>query len=158
MTPDAGTAPPPAASAKLTVRCQFCLTWNRLDASRVADRPKCGKCAKPILLDRPLKLDDESFARTIAESQVPVFVDFYADWCGPCKMMAPAVDALAAKYTGKAIVAKLDTDRAPVTAQQFNIRGIPTSIVFSAGKEVTRASGALPLPQLEALLAAAVSR
>ena len=158
MTADAGTAAPPSASPKLTVRCQFCLTWNRLDATRVADRPKCGKCAKPILLDRPLKLDDESFARTIAESQVPVFVDFYADWCGPCKMMAPSVDALAAKYTGKAIIAKLDTDRAPVTAQQFNIRGIPTSIVFANGKETTRASGALPLPQLEALLASAISR
>ena len=152
MTADAGTAAPPAASAKLTVRCQFCLTWNRLDASRVADRPKCGKCAKPILLDRPLKLDDESFARTVAESQVPVFVDFYADWCGPCKMMAPSVDALAAKYTGKAIIAKLDTDRAPVTAQQFNIRGIPTSIVFYEGKEIARRSGALPYQALAAMI------
>lgn len=153
MIPDAGTAAPPTASRKLTVRCQFCLTWNRLEASRVADRPKCGKCAKPILLDRPLKLDDQTFARTVAESQLPVFVDFYADWCGPCKMMAPAVDALAAKYTGRAIIAKLDTDHAPATAQQFGIRGIPTSIVFANGKETTRQSGALPLPQLESMLA-----
>ena len=158
MTPDAATAAPPTTGPKLTVRCQFCQTWNRLDASRVADRPKCGKCAKPILLDRPLKLDDETFARTIAESQIPVFVDFYADWCGPCKMMAPSVDALAAKYTGKAIIAKLDTDHAPATSQQFGIRGIPTSIVFTNGKEATRASGALPLPQLEAMLTSAVSR
>ena len=111
------TTAPPTASPKVTVRCQFCQTWNRLDASRVADRPKCGKCAKPILLDRPLKLDDETFARTVAESQVPVFVDFYADWCGPCKMMAPSVDALAAKYTGKAIIAKLDTDHAPMVSR-----------------------------------------
>ena len=148
----ADTATAPATSPKLTVRCQFCLTWNRLEATRVADKPKCGKCAKPILLDRPLKLDDETFARTVAESEVPVFVDFYADWCGPCKMMAPSVDALAAKYTGRAIIAKLDTDHAATTAQQFGIRGIPTSIVFRAGKELTRASGALPLAQLEALL------
>ena len=158
MTPDAATAAPPTAAPKLTVRCQFCLTWNRLDAIRVADRPKCGKCAKPILLDRPLKLDDESFARTVAESQLPVFVDFYADWCGPCKMMAPSVDALAAKYTGRAIIAKLDTDRAPVTAQQYGVRGIPTSIVFVGGKESARQSGALPLPQLEAMLTPAISR
>lgn len=157
MTPPTGTAEPPTTNPTLTVRCQFCLTWNRLDASRVADRPKCGKCAKPILLDRPLKLDDETFARTVAESQLPVFVDFYADWCGPCKMMAPAVDALAAKYTGKAIIAKLDTDRAPVTSKRFDIRGIPTSIVFTGGKEATRASGALPLAQLEAMLAPAIS-
>jgi thioredoxin 2 len=153
MSAETETAAPPSAGPKVTVRCQFCQTWNRLDASRVADRPKCGKCAKPILLDRPLKLDDETFARTVADSQLPVFVDFYADWCGPCKMMAPLVDALAAKYTGKAIVAKLDTDHAPATARQFGIRGIPTSIVFTGGKEAQRASGALPLAQLEAMLA-----
>ena len=147
------TAPTDTAAAKLTVRCQFCEAWNRVDAARVADRPKCGKCGKPMLLDRPLKLDDESFQRTVTESDVPVFVDFYADWCGPCKMMAPAVDALAAKYTGKALVAKLDTDRAQRTAQQFGIRGIPTSIVFAGGKEVARQSGAVPLPALEALVA-----
>ncbi|MFL5562920.1 MAG: thioredoxin [Gemmatimonadaceae bacterium] len=157
MPAETGTAAPPATDRKVTVRCQFCLTWNRLDATRIADKPKCGKCAKPILLDRPLKLDSETFARTVAESQIPVFVDFYADWCGPCKMMAPAVDALAAKYTGKAIVAKLDTDRAPAISQQFGIRGIPTSIVFSGGKEAARASGALPLAQLEGMLTAAVS-
>ena len=140
-------------AAKLTVRCQFCEAWNRVDASRVADRPKCGKCGKPMLLDRPLKLDDESFQRTIAESDVPVFVDFYADWCGPCKVMAPAVDALAAKYMGSALVAKVDTDRAQRAAQPFGIRGIPTSIVFAGGKEVARQSGAVPLPALEALVA-----
>jgi thioredoxin 2 len=157
MNAETTTAGPPATGPKVTVRCQFCLTWNRLDATRIADKPKCGKCAKPILLDRPLKLDSETFARTIAESQVPVFVDFYADWCGPCKMMAPSVDALAAKYTGKALVAKLDTDRAPQLSQQFGIRGIPTSIVFTRGKEATRASGALPLAQLEAMLTATIS-
>ena len=154
MNAETATAAPPATGPKVTVRCQFCLTWNRLDATRIANRPKCGKCAKPILLDRPLKLDSETFARTIAESQIPVFVDFYADWCGPCKMMAPAVDSLAAKYTGKAIVAKLDTDRAPELSQQYGIRGIPTSIVFRGGKEATRASGALPLADLEGMLAA----
>ncbi|HEX2777929.1 MAG TPA: thioredoxin [Gemmatimonadaceae bacterium] len=147
----------PTDTAKLTIRCQFCEAWNRVDAARVSDRPKCGKCAKPMLLDRPLKLDDESFQRTVTESDVPVFVDFYADWCGPCKTMAPAVDALAAKYTGRALVAKLDTDRAQRTSQQFGIRGIPTSIVFSGGKEVARQSGAIPLPALEALLAKGLS-
>ena len=151
------TAPTDTTAAKLTVRCQFCEAWNRVDAARVADRPKCGKCGKPMLLDRPLKLDDDSFQRTVTESDVPVFVDFYADWCGPCKMMAPAVDALAAKYTGKALVAKLDTDRAQRTAQQFGIRGIPTSIVFAGGKEVARQSGAVPLPALEALVTKGLS-
>lgn len=147
------TAPATAASeSKATLRCQFCQSWNRIDVARAADRPKCGKCGKPMLLDRPVRLDDETFQRTINESQVPVLVDFYADWCGPCKMMAPAVDQLAAKYSGKAIVAKLDTDRAQHISQSFNIRGIPTTIVFRGGKEVSRQSGAVPYGTLASLL------
>ena len=142
-----------ATSTKhVTVRCQFCETWNRIDASRAADRPKCGKCGKPILLDRPLKLDAETFDRTIRESEVPVLVDFYADWCGPCKMMAPFVDELAAEYQGRALVAKLDTDRAPAISQGYQVRGIPTTIVFSGGSEVKRQVGAVPLGELRKLL------
>lgn len=141
-----------AKTTKATLRCQFCQAWNRIDLTRALDRPKCGKCGKPMLLDRPIHLDDETFSRTIAESEVPVIVDFYADWCGPCKMMAPAVDQLAATYTGKAIVAKVNTDLAPSATRPFNIRGIPTSIVFVDGKEVQRQSGAMPYPMLAALL------
>ena len=137
---------------KLTLRCQFCETWNRIDASRAADRPKCGKCGTPMVLDRPVKLDDETFERTIKESQVPVLVDFYADWCGPCKMMAPFVDELAAEYQGKALIAKLDTDRSQKATAPFGIRGIPTSIVFKDGKEFARQVGAVPKSGLEALL------
>ncbi len=144
-----------ATIKKLTVCCQFCDTWNRIDASKVTAGPKCGKCAKPILLERPLPLTDETFTRTINESDVPVAVDFYADWCGPCRMMAPAVDALAAHLQGKALIAKLNTDEASRTASEFNIRGIPTTIVFKAGKEVARQSGALPLEGLKQLVAKA---
>src|SRR5690242_6944882 len=132
--------------ARLTVRCAFCHTWNRVDAARTADRPKCGKCAKPILLDRPLLLDDDTFARTIEGTALPVFVDFYADWCGPCKVMAPFVDELASRYQGRALVAKLNTDRAPATAERFQIRGIPTSIVFRDGRAVVQHTGAVRLP------------
>jgi thioredoxin 2 len=137
---------------KLTLRCQFCETWNRIDAARAADKPKCGKCGKPMLLDRPIRLDDETFQRTIDESEVPVVVDFYADWCGPCKMMAPFVDELAAKYVGRALVAKLDTDRSQRAAAPFGIRGIPTTIVFKGGKVVVQKAGAMPLAGLEELL------
>ena len=139
------------------LRCQFCSTWNRIDVSRAADRPKCGKCSKPMLLDRPVMLDDESFGRTIAESDVPIIVDFYADWCGPCKMMAPAVDQLAANYSGRAIVAKLNTDLSQVATRPFGIRGIPTTIVFSGGKEVARQSGAMPYQMLASMLDRALS-
>ena len=141
---------------RLTLRCQFCETWNRIDAARAVDKPKCGSCGKPMLLDRPVKLDDDTFQRTISESQVPVLVDFYADWCGPCKMMAPFVDELAAKYIGKALVVKLDTDRAQRAAAPFGIRGIPTTIVFKDGKAAVQKAGAMPLPALEELLQTAL--
>jgi thioredoxin 2 len=139
----------------VTVRCQFCDTWNRIDAAKVTDGPKCGKCAKPILLERPITLTDDTFSRTISESDVPVAVDFYADWCGPCRMMAPAVDALASHVQGKALVAKLNTDHSGRTAGGFGIRGIPTMIVFHRGKEVARQSGAMPLEGLKQLMARA---
>ena len=142
------------AQAKLTVRCPQCAAWNRISADRVANGPKCGKCAKPIALDHPLLLTDDTFARTIAESDVPVLVDLYADWCGPCKMMAPYVDQLARDRMGKALIAKLDTDRSPRTAGSFNIRGIPTTIVFRGGKEAARQTGAVPKSELERLLGA----
>ena len=106
-----------------------------------------------MLLDRPYPLTDETFARTIAESDVPILVDFYADWCGPCKMMAPFVDEIARERQGQVLVAKLDTDRSPTTSSRFNIRSIPTTIVFKGGKEAARQTGAVPKKGLEALLA-----
>jgi thioredoxin 2 len=145
------------ATKHLTLRCQFCEAWNRIDAARAADRPKCGKCSKPMLLDRPYPLNEETFQRTIAEAEVPVMIDFYADWCGPCKMMAPFVDDLARSYMGRALVAKLDTDRAQKTSGSLNIRGIPTTIVFKGGKEVERQTGAVQKPVLQAMLDRAVS-
>ena len=102
-----------------------------------------------MLLDRPFSLSDASFDRVIAEAGVPVVVDFYADWCGPCKMMAPDMDAFALKYAGRVLVAKLDTARNQVTAQRFAIRGIPTLMRFADGKKTAEQSGAIRLPDIE---------
>ena len=146
------SAGPGAGASSLTLQCQFCLTWNRVAAERVADRPKCGKCGKPMLLDRPYPIFEDGFARTITDSTVPILVDFYADWCGPCKMMAPFVDELAHEYQGRALVAKVDSDRAPRLSQQYGIRGIPTTIVFKGGAEVQRQVGAVGKAQLKAML------
>jgi thioredoxin 2 len=141
---------------RLTIRCASCESWNRIRGDRASDRPKCGSCGTSIDLSHPLVLNDETFARTVAESDVPVLVDFYADWCGPCKMMAPYVDELAGENVGRAIIAKLDTDRNQRTAGGFGIRGIPTSIVFQGGKEIARQVGAVPKSGLSALLAKAL--
>ena len=140
------------AGRKVTVACPFCGRLNRVDLARAGDRPKCGECTRPILLDRPIALSDADFDRVIADAQVPVLVDFYADWCGPCKMVAPIMDELARSRLGTVLVAKLDTDRNQQTAQRFQIGSIPTVMVFKDGAPVARQVGALPRPGYEALI------
>ena len=135
-----------------TVPCPFCATLNRVDLSRLADQPKCGECARPILLDRPLAVGDATFDRVIGDTQVPVVVDCYADWCGPCKIIAPLLDDLAHARQGELLVVKLDTDRNQATARRFDIRGIPTLLVFAGGREVGRQTGAVPRAQIDALV------
>jgi thioredoxin 2 len=142
-------------SGRATVACPFCGTLNRVDLSRIEDRPRCGSCSRPILLDRPLAVSDETFERIVGDSAVPVLVDFYADWCGPCKIMAPLLDDVAQRRAGDVLVLKLDTDRNPVTAQRYGIRGIPTLILFREGKETGRRTGAVPRGELDALLGSA---
>ena len=147
----------PQPSRSATVRCPFCSTLNRVDLSRIDHHPKCAKCAKPILLDRPIAIMEADLDRIVSESEVPVLVDFYADWCGPCKVMAPLFDTLARERRGEVLVTKLDTDRNPEATRRFNVRGIPTTIVFIGGREVARETGAIPRQRLQALLDLAVA-
>ena len=137
---------------KLTIPSPSCGRLNRTDASRAADGPKCGACGTPLALEHPLHLTDATFDRVIGESDLPVLVDFYADWCGPCKMMAPSVDRLARESVGSALIAKLDTDASPRTSQRFQIRGIPTSIVFRHGREAARQTGAVGFEALRSMI------
>ncbi|NIR44340.1 MAG: thioredoxin [Gemmatimonadetes bacterium] len=137
---------------KVTVTCQFCLTRNRVQVEKIDAGPRCAECKKPILLDRPIKVTDDDFRQVISGSDVPVMVDFHADWCGPCKIMAPVLDEFAQAHEGEVLVAKLDTDRNAKTAQELGIRGIPTLIVFRDGEESARQTGAVPREKLEALL------
>jgi thioredoxin 2 len=138
--------------ARALVRCPFCDRLNRVDVARAADRPRCGGCGRPMLLDRPVRIEDRDFERTVAEAGVPVVVDFYADWCGPCKVMAPVLDDLARERMGRILVAKLDTDRNPATSARYAITGVPTLIVFRDGREVAREVGAIPRPRLDQLV------
>jgi thioredoxin 2 len=145
------------AARKATLACPHCGRLNRVDLARAADRPKCGECQRPIPLDRPLRLTDATFDRIVADSAVPVVVDFYADWCGPCKMMAPIVDRVAAERMGTALVAKVDTESNPGLARRFSIASIPTTIAFRGGAEVVRRLGAMPKSQLDAMVDQALS-
>lgn len=144
--------PPEQATPKAAVPCPFCDKLNRVDLTRLGERPLCAECGRPLLLDRPVAVGDGNLEKVIAESDIPVLVDFYADWCGPCKMMAPILDEVAHDRAGEVVVTKLDTDRNPTMAVRFAIRGIPTLIVFRDGKEVRRESGAMPRGRLDALL------
>ena len=130
--------------SKVTLRCPFCLTLNDVDLGKTGDRPQCGDCAKPLLLDRPVRVSGEDFERTVLGSEAPVLVDFYANWCAPCKYVAPLMDELAQTHEGKLLVVKVDTDQAPDLSQKWGIRSIPTVILFKDGEEVGRSVGFEP--------------
>lgn len=142
---------------KATVACPFCGTLNRVDLARLADCPKCGKCGRPILVDRPVAVTDATVDGVLGGTDVPVVMDCYADWCGPCKIMAPILDQFAHDRQGDVLVTKLDTDRNQATALRFGVRAIPTLIVFRRGREVGRHAGVIPRQQLDALVASAAS-
>ena len=125
----------------VTVRCPFCTTLNRVDLNRLSSGPKCANCGRPLRLDRPLTAAEEDFDQTIKTASVPVLVDFHADWCGPCKVSAPHVDAVAGEHAGELLVLKVDTDQNPGIAQRFKIRGIPAFLVFRNGQETRRHVG-----------------
>jgi thioredoxin 2 len=134
------------------VQCPFCSAANRVDLARLSAGPKCARCGKPLRLDRPQKVTDRDFDRALMGSSVPLLVDFYADWCAPCRMMAPTLDEFAQKRVGQALVLKLDTEANPLTASRYAIRGIPTIIAFERGKERARHVGLADMKALEGLI------
>jgi len=129
------------ARRPVTVRCAFCGVLNRVDLDRLEAGPKCGNCSRPIRLDRPIKVTDADFDKVIGGATVPVVLDCYADWCGPCRAMAPALDDFAHANAGRVLVLKLDTDANQMTAHRLGVRSIPTVIGFRDGKEVRRHVG-----------------
>lgn len=131
------------------INCPHCFATNRLPSERLEDRPSCGKCKQPLFMGKPLELSSGNVASTIEKNDIPVLVDCWAPWCGPCQSFAPVFEQLAAQSEPYLRFAKLNTEAVPSIAQDWGIRSIPTLILFKGGKEIERASGAMSLPQLK---------
>lgn len=143
---------------EMIIRCLHCGTKNRMPENRLNDRPLCGKCSAPLVVDgstgKTVDVTDASFDREAIHAPGVVLVDCWAPWCAPCRMVAPILDDLAAKYAGGVKIANLNVDENPLTASQYDVRNIPTMLLFRDGKLLDRLVGALPRDQIEQKLLA----
>jgi thioredoxin 2 len=139
----------------MIVICPSCSAANRLDAARARDEPVCGKCGTALLDGKPAAIDDSRFERFVTRNELPVVVDFWAAWCGPCRAMAPQFERAARELQGDAVLAKVDSDASPAASSRQGIRSIPTLVLFRNGKEVKRQSGAVQAAQIVAWVKAA---
>lgn len=133
----------------MLIVCGNCHATNRIPENKSASEGLCGNCKQAIWQGKPVDLSESQFAKYTSKNDMPVVVDFWASWCGPCKAMAPSYEQVAGKMKNQALFAKVNTEQAQQLGAQLNIRSIPTLAVFRHGKEVDRIAGALPANQLQ---------
>jgi thioredoxin 2 len=126
----------------LHVVCPHCQAANRVPAARLREHPVCGKCKSPLFSGKPVELDAPAFQRQLAASDVPLVVDFWAPWCGPCRAMAPQFERAARDLEPEVRLAKVNTEVEPDIAARYGVRSIPTLIAFRGGRELARQAGA----------------